>query len=290
MNKLALALAAAGSMAIGIGNAKAQDADVTVPKSAFFIGAGAAYSFVNFGQQWVYNKGISQATLGGVPVASGVAAGPVTTSLSDQSNFAPTAQVGYFQHFEGSEWLWGAKFAYSWLGTTSRKLNLTIPQFGSSSNPAFGDFSGQSVTGAYNVTINHQTTLMPLAGRSFERGFFYVGAGPSLSQISTSLENVVGYATFSGNYTNVSGQPQSFYTSQWTLGAAATAGLTFFLTKSWFLDLNYVFSMPNASITQLTSPFNNPGSGGLAFTGTLIGAYTGNLSTHSIGFTINRAF
>lgn len=100
----------------------------------------------------------------------------------------------------------------------------------------------------------------------------------------------MGYATFGGNFTNVSGQPQSFYAGQWTFGAAATAGLTFFLTPSWFLDLNYVFSMPNANITQLTSPFNNPGTGPVAFTGTLIGAYSANLNTHSIGLTINRAF
>lgn len=296
MKKTVFALAVTGSMAAGgIANVHAQSGQesepaTAVPKSAFYVGAGASYSFVNYGQQWVYNKGISSASANGVPVASGTAAGPVTTSLSNQSNFAPVAQLGYFRHFEGSNWLWGAKFSYSYLGTTSSKLNLVIPQSGSSSNPSLGSFSGNSVTGSYNITINHQTTLMPLVGRSFERSFLYVGAGPSLSQIQTSLQNVVGYATFGGNLTNVSGAPQSFYTGQWTVGAAATAGVTFFLAPTWFLDLNYVFSMPNAQITQITSPFNNPGSNGLAFTGTLIGAYTANLSTHAIGLTINKAF
>ena len=266
------------------------DEGPSVPRSAFYVGAGAAYTFTSFGQQWIYNQGISTASVGGVPVASGTAAGPANPIFSNQSNFAPVAQLGYFRHFEGSNWLWGAKFSYSYLGTTSSMRSLIIPQPGTSSNPGLGTFGGGSVIGSYNITINHQTTLMPMVGRSFEKSFLYVGAGPSLSQISTSLETVVGYATFGNNNVNVSGQPQSFYTNQWTFGASATAGATFFLTKSWFLDLNYVFSMPNASITYLTSPFNNPGNGGLAFTGTLIGAYSANLSTHSIGLTINRAF
>jgi hypothetical protein len=296
MKKTALAVTVIASIAVGsvtgvhAQSEQASEPAFAVPKSAFFVGVGASYSFVNFGQQWVYNKGISNVTLNGAPVASGTAAGPVTTSLSNQSNFAPVAQLGYFRHFEGSNWLWGAKFSYSYLGTTSSQRNLIIPQAGSSSNPSFGNFSGNSVIGSYNITINHQTTLMPLVGRSFERSFLYVGAGPSLSQIQTSLENVVGYATFGGNLTNVSGTPQSFYAGQWTVGAAATAGVTFFLAPTWFLDLNYAFSMPNAQITQITSPFNNPGVNGLAFTGTLIGAYTANLNTHAIGLTINKAF
>jgi opacity protein-like surface antigen len=282
------AMAVAATMATRV-EAQSDEAP-TVPRPAFYIGAGAVYTFTTFGQQWIYNQGISTAYAGGVPVTSGTAAGPANPVFSNQSNFAPVAQLGYFRHFEGSNWLWGAKFSYSYLGTTSSMRSLSIPQPGTSSNPALGTFGGGSVVGSYNITINHQTTLMPMVGRSFEKSFFYIGAGPSLSQISSSLENVVGYATFCSNNTNVSGQPQSFYNNQWTFGASATAGATFFLTKSWFLDLNYVFSMPNASITYLTSPFNNPGNGGLAFTGTLIGAYSANLNTHSIGLTINRAF
>ena len=272
MKKTILAMAIAVATAMGTAGAQAQSDQAQsheqpgVPRSAFYVGAGAAYTFTNFGQQWIYNQGISTASVGGVPVASGSAAGPANPIFSNQSNFAPVAQLGYFRHFEGSNWLWGAKFSYSYLGTTSNMRSLIIPQPGSSS-AGLGSFGGGSVIGSYNITINHQTTLMPMVGRSFEKSFFYLGAGPSLSQISTSLETVVGYATFGNNNVNVSGQPQSFYTSQWTWGASATAGATFFLTKSWFLDLNYVFSMPNASITYLTSPFNNPGNGGLAFTG-----------------------
>jgi hypothetical protein len=95
----------------------------------------------------------------------------------------------------------------------------------------------------------------------------------------------VGYATINGK-----GAPQSFTSTNWNYGAAAIVGLTYFLALSWFLDLSQGFSMPNARTTYVTSPFNNPGDGTIAFSGTLIGTYTANLSTRAQSITINKAF
>jgi opacity protein-like surface antigen len=226
----------------------------------------------------------------GTLVASGSAAGPAQFSLDSQSNFAPVAQLGYFRHFGDSSWLWGGKFSYSYLGTTSTKENLIIPQAGSSSDTSVSSFSGNSVTRSYKVSIYHQTTLMPFVGHSFDKSFLYLGAGPSLSQVQTSLNDVVGFADINGTRTDISGAPQSFSFNQWMFGAAATAGITYFLAPSWFLDLSYSFVMPNAQTGYVTSPFNNPRDSGPSFTGTLIGAYTASLSSHALTLTINKAF
>jgi opacity protein-like surface antigen len=295
MNRTALILTVAGTIAIAsvtIVNAQPSDSGRGAPRSAFFVGGGVAYSFANFGTQSVYNKGISDAFIDGALVASGTADGPpVSSSFDSQSNLAPVMQLGYFQHFGSSNWLWGAKFSYSYLDTTSGTQNLIIPQFGTSTNPNVSTFTGYSVTGSYSVSIYSQMAAMLLVGRSFEKGFVYLGAGPSLSRIQGSLDNVVGFATINGILTNISGAPQSFSSSDWRHGAAATAGITYFLAPSWFLDVSYLFIAPNNRTVFATSPFNNPGDGTVAFSGTLIGLYTANLKhTQAVAISINKAF
>jgi opacity protein-like surface antigen len=269
----------------------AQSADGRLPRSAFFVGAGAGAAFSNFGNQFVYNKGLSVVSVGGVPVASGQADGPpVQTYLGGQTTFSPTVQLGYMQRFGDSDWLWGAKFSYAYIGSTSYVTNLVIPQAGSSSNLGVSSFSGFSVTDRYEITLRHQTAFMPFVGRAFDSGFFYFGAGPSLSQVESKLLGVVGYATINGVLTDISGAPQSVTDNSWRFGTAATAGVTYFLTPRWFIDLSYVFSMPNSRTNYVASPFNNPRTAGPSFMGTLLGSYTADVSSHAVLATINLAF
>ena len=77
-----------------------------VPSSSFFLGVGGGYNVANFGTQNVYAVGTSNVYQNGLLISSGSTAGPAN-------------QGGYFQHFNSSDWLWGAKFAYSYLGATS---------------------------------------------------------------------------------------------------------------------------------------------------------------------------
>jgi hypothetical protein len=111
-----------------------------------------------------------------------------------------------------------------------------------------------------------------------------------LSRIKGSLINVVGYATINGVLMNISGAPQSFSNSDWRWGAAATAGVTYFLTPTWYLDFSYLFVAPQKRTVFATSSFNNPGTP-LTFTGTLIGTYTENVkNTQAVTIAINKAF
>ncbi len=263
-----------------------------VPKSAFFVGVGPGYSFTNFGTQSVFNKGISNVFDEGMLVASGMAVGPpVEPDLASESNFIPMVQTGYFRHFGESNWLWGAKFSYSYLGTTSSVQNLIIPQFGTSTNPNLSSFTGFSVTKSYSVSIYNETNFFSFIGRSFGKTFVYLGGGLSLSQIKGSLNDIVGYATINENLTNISGVPQSTSSTDWRCGAAATCGITYFLSPSWFLDLGYFFTAPTSRTISTRSSFNNPGDGSLAFRGTLIGTYTANVdNTHAVAISINKAF
>ena len=294
MNYLRVALLLVAAVCPTAVGAQAPSPETTsVPKSGFYVGIGGSANFADFGTQSLYNKGISDVFNGaGVQTSSGTADGPpIKPSFGTTAGFAPVFQLGYFRRFGDSNFLWGAKFLYNYLGNSSTQQNLIIPQYGSSSAGGSSTFGGQSVTGGYTVGVYHQTSFTPFVGYALDRSFFYAGAGPSLSQVKTTLSDVVGYATFSGVYTNVSGTPQSFSTTSWALGAAATVGVTYFLSPSWFIDFNYAFSAPNAQTITSISPFNNPGTGGSnSYTGTLIGVYTGNVVTHAIGITLNRAF
>jgi hypothetical protein len=90
-----------------------------VPSSSFFLGVGGGYNVANFGTQNVYAVGTSNVYQNGLLISSGSAAGPANIETNSQSAVAFSAQGGYFQHFNSSDWLWGAKFAYSYLGATS---------------------------------------------------------------------------------------------------------------------------------------------------------------------------
>jgi len=264
-----------------------------VPKSAFYAGVGGAATFADFGSQSIYNKGLSNRFDGaGVQTGTGTADGPaIQLGFGTSAGVSPVFQLGYFRRFGDSNFLWGTKFSYSPFGNTSTQTNVIIPQFGTSSGGGASTFNGYSVTGGYTVGVYNQMTFTPFVGYAMEKSFFYAGVGPSLSQVKTTLNNVVGYATIGGAFTNISGTPQSFQASSWDVGAAGTIGATYFITPSWFMDFSYTFSAPNIQPILSTSGFNNwSTTGGNSYTGTLIGIYTNNVVTHAIGITINRAF
>jgi opacity protein-like surface antigen len=173
---------------------------------------------------------------------------------------------------------------------TSGTQNLVIPQFGTSTNPNVSTFTGYSVTQSYSVSIDHQFTSLIFVGHAFGPGFLYVGGGPSVSQIKVKLDNVVGYATINGVLTDISGAPQSFASTDWRVGPAATAGFTYFLTPSLFIDARYLFTAPSSRTVFITSPFDNPGNP-TTFKGTLIGTATANVrNTQAVSITLNKVF
>jgi CO/xanthine dehydrogenase Mo-binding subunit len=67
MKRTAFVLAIAGSLTAAGAHAQEPGAAPAsaVPRSAFFAALGGSYNFVNFGPQWVYNKGISNVYQGG---------------------------------------------------------------------------------------------------------------------------------------------------------------------------------------------------------------------------------
>jgi hypothetical protein len=307
MNKITFMLLAAGLVtAGGVPSANAQSARAPtsatqngsswseVPNGAFFIGLGGSYNTSSFGTQDVYAVGTSNVFTNGLLTSSGSAAGPASIYIGSESAFGFAAQGGYFQKFSGSEWLWGAKFAYRDLETTAAVRNVLLPQAGSfkatgSTTPV--PFTGNALVGTYQTNITHQISFIPFVGRSFEKSFVYFGVGPTLSRMRTNLNALIGFADINGARTDVSGQPINLTSSSWVYGGAATVGLTYFLAPSWFLDFSYTFAMTGDQALGYSSPFTNPnGSNGSTITGTLVGTSSGRVITQGIAATINKAF
>jgi len=102
----------------------------TLPQAGFFLGLGGSYNSVDFGTQNVFAVGTSNVYQGGALVSTGSASGPANIYMGSESTFAPSVQGGYFQQFTDSNWLWGAKFSYSYLNATSTVTNALLPQAG----------------------------------------------------------------------------------------------------------------------------------------------------------------
>ena len=265
-----------------------------VPASGFFIGLGGSYNSVNFGTQDVYAVGTSNVFQAGVLTSFGSAAGPASIYMSPESNLGFTVQGGYFQKFSNSDFLWGAKFAYSYLGTSAAVRNALLPQAGSFTTVSTGlvtPFTGNAVVQSYQTKIIQQLAFIPFIGQSFERSFVYLGAGPTLSETRTDLKGVIGFADLNGTRTDVSGTPIDLSSSSWVYGGAAMIGATYFFAPSVFLDVSYTFAMTANHTSDYFSPFTNPnGTGGSTVVGTLVGSTAQQVTTQSVTVTLNKAF
>ncbi len=260
-----------------------------VPRSAFYVGAGGSVNSLGYEEQNIYAQGVSNIFQNGALVASGQAGGPVTPVLDSKTSFAPMAQAGFFQHFGGSQWLWGAKATYSYINARSTQGPLLVPQVGSFTGPTPDTFTGNVVVSDYQSGIRQQINFIPYVGHSFERSMVYVGVGPSLSQVKTNLNGVLGFAAINNTSENITGTPSNFGSTQWVLGGAATIGGTYFIDRDWFIDVNYTFGITETKTNNYAAPFATA-TDGYTDRGILSGNYTGRIITQSFAVSINKAF
>ena len=207
-----------------------------VPKSGLSIGVGGNLNVATFGQQNFYWAGTSNSYYDntGQWYNYGYAGWNTKVNLGPQFRVAPIGQINYFNHFGDTDWMWGGKFSYTYLNSRSNVSNVLIPQFGGytgwdTANPSDrqrGVFFGTGELNSYQSVINHQFILAPYLGRSFSRGFIYAGAGPSLSQVQTNLNNLTGYRNNNGQPTNQTGFGSNYQEAHWVWGGAATGGIT----------------------------------------------------------------
>jgi opacity protein-like surface antigen len=265
----------------------------TLPAETFYIGLGGTYADVDFGRQDIYAVGTSNVFDGGALVATGTAAGPASLAMPEASGLAPVLQGGYFRQTTGGDWVWGAKMSYAYLNSSASLRDVRLPQAGEFTLLATGEvtpFTGNAIAQSYETSVTHQFSLLPYAGRTFDRGFFYLGAGPTLSRVETDIGGLLGFADIRVPQ-DISGAPQDFSSSDWVWGGAVTTGVTYFVSERLFLDLSYVYSRSRSYTGNYSSTFINPGNNpGQVKEGTLVGSSSGRLETQIVALTLNWAF
>ena len=269
----------------------------TVPPSAFYAAIGGGYASANFGTQNLYAIGTSNATSNadGTLLATGTAQGPGSVSMSSEARFAPSAQFGYFQHFTRS-WLWGARLSYTYWGATSSVDQVRLPQQGEYTQYTNGQastitFFGHAVAQSFETAMDHQIALTPFIGWSFKKEFVYIGGGATYSRTHTNITNLVGFADVTHPLEIISGPPQDFSGAGWAWGGALIVGATYFFSRSWFLDLAYMYARTGNQTFNYSSTFTNPnGPNNTTASGTLVGSSSGRVDTDAVIVTLSWAF
>lgn len=264
------------------------------PRQAFFGGLGLGIQAVDFGHQSLYAIGTSRNYANGALVSAGSAWGPGSADPSTPVTGAPEVRLGYYRHFTASPWLWGFRVSYADLLAEATQSDVGISQAGViayAANRSDEPFTGTAVVQSYKVRADSRFGAMPFIGHDLGPGFIYLGLGGTMTHATTELDGLVGYATIGGENVNVSGAPQDFQSSGWVLGAGATLGGTYFLTRNWFLDIAYSFTETAAQVGRYISSFTNTTTNpGVTTTGGLYGQSSERIITHGITITINRAF
>lgn len=276
----------------GLTFAGSMGAPVAEPSSAFFVGLGGSYNSVKVDQYLDPLIGTTNIYNGATLVAMGTANGPAIPFHNTQTTFAPEAQAGYYRYFAGNEWLWGAKFSYKYESITATNSNLVSPQFGTLT-PVTGDgvgFTGRATLASVQTEVSHQLSLIPFIGHSFAKSHVYLGVGPTVFDTHSNLDNVTGFADLEGTHADVSGAPTNFSSSKWMWGGVAQIGMTYTIAPTWFLDVNYTYSLTPHNNTDYFAPFSGTLANGYTKQGTLFGTSTQYVTVQAVAVSINKSF
>lgn len=268
----------------------AQAEEPIVPRAGWFAGLGGSFNSVDF-EQDLFARGIGDVYSGGTRVATGAAGGPANPRDDTESTLAPEAQLGYFSHFGGSDWMWGGKFVYRYTNATATTVDIAPQAGGLQTLSGTDSFTGNVVIESYRTKLNHQFAFMPFIGHSFDRSYVYLGAGPALFGTQTKIDNAIGFADFNGMRGDVTGTPLSFESTEWVWGGVAQIGVTYYMNHNWFLDLNYTYARSAEFKSNFSGPFSSTTFGyGYKAVGTLFVTPSQRVTDQAVSITINRTF
>ena len=174
-----------------------------------FAGLGGSFNSVKLNQGFggtattdVYNSSVLTAT--------GSAGGPAPPFRDTLTTFAPVVQAGYFRNVADSDWLWGTKLSYKYLGLTFSDQNINSPQTGSftttANPPVTTPFTGNAIALSAQTSVNHQLALITFVGHPIRNGRFYLGGGPVVFETQTRVYGLSSYANTSTPPANIGGR------------------------------------------------------------------------------------
>lgn len=265
---------------LGFAGGKETAPAASMNQTGLFIGLGGSYNSVRVNSN---TAGTLNAISGTPPY--GLFSGATGPYHNSQQKFSPEAQVGYFKHFTSNNWLWGIKLLYQH-PQTNVTANGTIQDPGTTINLINSTANTTDLVrlSAVQTTVDHELMLPVFIGRSFINTFFYVGAGPSFFGIQHNFYN--GSDMLSGYYI---GNLGNLSNSEWLLGGAVQAGMAYYFSPTWFLNLNYTYATTGWFTTNNSMPFSPAVNRGLN-TGTVSFSHKQRIATQEFGISINKLF
>jgi hypothetical protein len=254
-----------------------------------FFGIGGSYNSVRLGQTFTGTAN-SNVFIGNTLVASGIAGGPTPTFQSTLQTFAPLVQVNYLQNIADTDWAWGTKFAYKYLG-----LSFTDPNVGSTQAGTFTSFgtpdtfTGHLVANSELISIDHELGFLGYLAHSFDRGRIYFGGGPVVFATQTHIYDVTGYADINGTHSDVTGTPITLGNSLWMWGGTLQLGMMYYVRPLCYIDISYDVTITGRYTQSFSTPFSSE-SGGFTTSGIANISTAQSLTAQSLNLSLNRAF
>lgn len=262
-----------------------------LPRSGVFAGLGGSYNTVYLNQKITGNL-TSIYSADGIPAGTLQGNLPYFTSFSPEGTFALQGQAGYFKYFRDSDWLWGGKLLYQYLGFNSSNTFDLFNFVGAIATPPVTT----QITQRTSMKINHELALIPFIGHSFNNTQLYLGLGPSVIEAKPKFSQIT-------NFSNIGftlGQTSSFLVdsvsdTHWMFGGAAQVGFSHYFSPTWFVDLNYTFGFTGTYNYNRNFPIANssnyPGTGTLLSINTFYSTHTSQyIVVQSLSFTLNKLF
>lgn len=259
--------------------------------SGWFAGVGGSYNSVKV-DSTVSGVGRTEVYSGSTLVAIGTAGGPAAPFEDTETTFAPVAQIGYFRDVRHSDWGWGAKFSYKYLGLTLSDDGFDAPQVGVYevlNPPSTSTFTGNATTDSAQTSVDHELALIPFLARSTKQGRFYVGGGPVVFSTESRLYGLSSYADIGGVHTNIGGAPLNLASSNWMWGGAAQIGMMHYFSPTCFLDVSYDF-MVTGEYTQNWPQDVTSSSNGLTYDTSIAYKEVLSLWAQSVNVSFNMQF
>jgi hypothetical protein len=257
----------------------------------WFVGIGGSYNSVRV-DRVLSGSGLTNIYDGSDLVAIGFAGGPAAPIRQTETTFAPVVQLGYFQNIGNSDFLWGAKFSYKYLGITLSENNIDAPQVGVYEEfdpPSTNTLTGNATTDSAQMIVDHELALLPFLGHQYKNGRVYFGGGPVVFDTATKLYGLSSYADINGEHTNVGGTPLNLSSSKWVWGGAFQMGVVHYLGASCFLDVSYDFMVTGIFRNDWLRPVTSE-SDGLTYDTDIHYREESRLWAQSLNVTLNLKF
>lgn len=238
----------------------------------YFIGLGAGYNSINVNAQL---SGTLDVISGFPPL--GHFSGQKNSANYTQSAIAPVLQMGYLDHFNCYETIWGMKLLYQFLNA---KKNENV----------FIDYqdpftTADQVSATMQTTVNHELAALALLGWNYGKGIVHIGLGPSLFGVENKIKN--SSDTLSGYYVGNFNQFSSH--TNWVWGGMAEVGASYYYNPAWFVDLNYSYAISKRYSANNVGWFYSQVNGGLN-SGNISFDASKRITAQSLTVTVNKTF